>query len=213
MNLGACFSSVRKCETQIYCISWLPDCQTESVGGDIHRGAFSGTFMRDFFPLLKGGWPHTVRFAWTLYAWVFLSDLPLSAPTWAARGVFGIAFCFGEPSLVLLRKCCRKQWELTPSSASVPLKKGRGLSGRGVGGGLSAWVCHSHVGGCPQSRRPEPRLFSQQHYCVGLLVLKVKSQLWRGFLANRNRFVGLVYEWEDTCARKTGYILWQCEEF
>lgn len=30
-------------------ISWLPDCQTESVGGDIHRGAFSGTFMRDFF--------------------------------------------------------------------------------------------------------------------------------------------------------------------
>lgn len=36
-------------------ISWLPDCQTESVGGDIHRGAFSGTFMRDFFPWLKGG--------------------------------------------------------------------------------------------------------------------------------------------------------------
>lgn len=34
-------------------ISWLPDCQTESVGGDIHRGAFSGTFMRDFFPWLK----------------------------------------------------------------------------------------------------------------------------------------------------------------
>lgn len=30
-------------------ISWPLRCQTESVGGDIHRGAFSGTFMRDFF--------------------------------------------------------------------------------------------------------------------------------------------------------------------
>lgn len=81
--------------------------------------------------------------------------LPLSTPTWAARGVFCFVFCFGEPSPVL-RKCCRKQWELTPSYASVPLKKGSGLSGRreegGRGGrGLSAWVCHSHVGGCLQA--------------------------------------------------------------
>lgn len=60
--------------------------------------------------------------------------LPLSAPTWAARGVFCFVFCFGEPSPVL-RKCCRKQWELTPSSASVPLKKGSGLSGRREEGG------------------------------------------------------------------------------
>lgn len=77
--------------------------------------------------------------------------LPLSAPTWAARGVFCFMFCFGEPSPVL-RKCCRKQWELTPGSASVPLKKESGLSGRReqgeVGGLLSAWVCHGHVGGC-----------------------------------------------------------------
>lgn len=55
----------------------------------------------------------------------------------------------------MLRKCCRKRWELTPGSASVPLKKGPGLSGRrgaggngGGGGLLSAWVCHGHVGGC-----------------------------------------------------------------
>lgn len=55
----------------------------------------------------------------------------------------------------MLRKCCRKRWELTPGSASVPLKKGPGLSGRSgeeregkEGGLLSAWVCHGHVGGC-----------------------------------------------------------------
>ncbi|KAA8591173.1 hypothetical protein FQN60_002116 [Etheostoma spectabile] len=61
--------------------------------------------------------------------------LPLSAPTLAARGVLCFVFCFGEPSPVL-RKCCRKQWELTPSSASVPLKKELGLSGsREEGGG------------------------------------------------------------------------------
>lgn len=80
--------------------------------------------------------------------------LPLSAPTWAARGVFGFMFCFREPSPVL-RKCCRKQWELTPSSASVPLKKGLGLSGRreegGREGGCQAgyvtamWVVVTHT--------------------------------------------------------------------
>lgn len=81
-------------------------------------------------------------------------------------GCQGCVFCFvflfrREPSPVL-RKCCRKRWELTPGSASVPLKKGPGLSGRsgeeregkeeegrwGGGGLLSAWVCHGHVGGC-----------------------------------------------------------------
>ena len=151
-------------------ISWLPDCQTESVGGDIHRGAFSGTFMRDFFPWLKRRLTTHSKVASALctharvglcvcvcaYEPVRSGALPLSAPTWAARGVFCFVFCFGEPSPVL-RKCCRKQWELTPSSASVPLKKGSGLSGRreerGRGGGgewrgLSAWVCHGHVGGC-----------------------------------------------------------------
>lgn len=107
--------------------------------------------------------------------------LPLSAPTWAARGVFCFVFCFGEPSPVL-RKCCRKQWELTPSSASVPLKKGSGLSGRREEGGLlSAWVCHGHVGGClhahahsykhthtrtqPQSRLVLFKLFLYTQYC------------------------------------------------
>lgn len=71
--------------------------------------------------------------------------LPLSAPTWAARGVFCFVFCFGEPSPVL-RKCCRKQWELTPSSASVPLKKGSGLSGRREEGGRGGGCCqHGYV--------------------------------------------------------------------
>lgn len=68
--------------------------------------------------------------------------LPLSAHTWAARGVFCFVFCFGEPSPVL-RKCCRKQWELTPSSASVPLKKGSGLSGRREEGGRRRGVAVS----------------------------------------------------------------------
>lgn len=47
MCMYSCRFFVCKCAAQIY--SRLPDCQTESVGGDIHRGAFSGTFMRDFF--------------------------------------------------------------------------------------------------------------------------------------------------------------------
>lgn len=95
--------------------------------------------------------------------------LPLSAPTWAARGVFCFMFCFREPSPVL-RKCCRKQWELTPSSASVPLKKGLGLSGRRVEGGreggcqpgyvTAMWVVvdiHTHTQ--PQSRLLFNKLF------------------------------------------------------
>lgn len=49
----SCIFFACKCAAQIY--SWLPDCQTESVGGDIHRGAFSGTFMRDFFHGWKEG--------------------------------------------------------------------------------------------------------------------------------------------------------------
>ncbi|KAM7404577.1 hypothetical protein PAMP_011914 [Pampus punctatissimus] len=94
--------------------------------------------------------------------------LPLSAPTWAARGVFCFVFCFGEPSPVL-RKCCRKQWELTPSSASVPLKKGSGLSGRreqggGEGGRLSAWnrgrLAEKRTIPLPPNRVPKKELAS-----------------------------------------------------
>lgn len=109
--------------------------------------------------------------------------LPLSAPTWAARGVFCFVFCFGEPSPVL-RKCCRKQWELTPSSASVPLKKGSGLSGRreegGRGGvavsmGMSrpcGWLStrsytliQTHTRTQPQSRLVLVKLFLYTQYC------------------------------------------------
>lgn len=116
-----------------------------------------------------------------------LGTLPLSTPTWAARGVFCFMFCFGEPSSVL-RKCCRKQWELTPSSASVPLKKGLGLSGRREEGGrkgwgLSAWVCHGHVGGClhahtqAQSRLLIENLFL---YTLQCCLLQVKSPAFEG---------------------------------
>lgn len=132
-------------------ISWPLRCQTESVGGDIHRGAFSGTFVRDFFHGWKEG-DHTVRlpqryahvcvFVACMYEPAHSGTLPLSAHTWAARGVFCFVFCFGEPSPVL-RKCCRKQWELTPSSASVPLKKGSGLSGRREEGGRRRGVAVS----------------------------------------------------------------------
>lgn len=96
--------------------------------------------------------------------------LPLSAPTWAARGVFCFVFCFGEPSPVL-RKCCRKKWELTPSSASVPLKKGSGLSGRREGGGGAVSLGMSRPCGWlsthtqPQSRLLVDKLFLYTLYC------------------------------------------------
>lgn len=168
-----------KCEAQIYFLAaWL----TESVGGDIHRGAFSGTFMRDFFPWLKGGWPHTVRLPMCTHVHVCAcmyvprrsGALPLSAPTLAARGVLCFVFCFGEPSPVL-RKCCRKQWELTPSSASVPLKKELGLSGSREGGGGAvslgmSWPCgwlstRSHTLTQPQSRLVLDKLFLYTLFC------------------------------------------------
>lgn len=74
----------------------------QSVGGDIHRGAFSGTFMRYFFPWLKGGWPHTVRLPQLCaLACVFVrahTSLSVHAPfLWAPLcGLPGVCFasCF-----------------------------------------------------------------------------------------------------------------------
>lgn len=183
-------------------ISWLPDCQTESVGGDIHRGAFSGTFMRDFFPRLKKRLTThskvaSARHEPRVYACMY-GALPLSTPTWAARGAIRFMFCFREPSPVL-RKCCRKQWELTPSSASVALKKGLGLSGRregreeGMGAvrlGMSrpcGWLsARAHTGAVTSAlRRAIPV------HTTLLAWSKYNPHLWRGILRNLNRCVSL----------------------
>lgn len=106
-------------------------------------------------------------------------------------GCQGCVFCFvflfrREPSPVL-RKCCRKRWELTPGSASVPLKKGPGLSGRsgeeregkeeegGWGGGgccqpgyvTAMWVVvYTLMQTLPNTQTwPQSRLFLYAHGC------------------------------------------------
>lgn len=95
-----CVFFAYKCEAQIYFLAaWLLD----SVGGDIHRGAFSGTFMRDFFHGWKEG-DHTQQgclSAMHTHVCVFVrtcTSLRAQAPfLWALlRGLPGMCFasCF-----------------------------------------------------------------------------------------------------------------------
>lgn len=133
------------------------------MGGDIHRGAFSGTFMRGFFSMAKRRvTTHSkVASAACTRVCVFAralrrahpGALPLSAPTWAARGVFSASCFVSERALPRAAEVLPEAVGAHPRFCVSAAKERAGAfreerSGRKRGGLLSAWVCHGHVGGC-----------------------------------------------------------------
>lgn len=85
--------------------------------------------------------------------------LPLSAPTWAARGVFSASCFVSERALPRAAEVLPEAVGAHPrfcvsaaeerAGAFREERSGRKRGDVGWGGWLlSAWVCHGHVGGC-----------------------------------------------------------------
>lgn len=79
--------------------------------------------------------------------------LPMSGPTWAARGVFSASCFVSERALPRAAEVLPEAVGAHPRFCVSAAEERAGAfreesGGRKRGGLLSAWVCHGHVGGC-----------------------------------------------------------------